>query len=249
MASVRITAGPRTGIDVPLDKPKVVFGRHSSCDCVLDHGTVSRTHFAIERVGKSFLLVDQESGNGTEVNGMRVTWTGLKNGDRIQAGPFVLVVDLPSARAADEMQSTDESQEESDSDSDRHYRRLYPSEYVEGIHHFNARRYFEAHEVWEEIWLRSHGDRKVFYQMLIQAAVGLHHYERGNARGGRGMHKAVNEKLGRLPAVFMSLDLVDFSSQFNGFFRELVEDKDSDAMRPPDKPRPQIRLLPGESAC
>src|SRR5262252_913644 len=129
MASVRITAGPRTGIDVPLDKPKVVFGRHSSCDCVLDHGTVSRTHFAIERVGKSFLLVDQESGNGTQVNGMRVTWTGLKNGDRIEAGPFVLVVDLPAAEATDQMQpKADESEEESD--CERRYRRLYPSEYL-----------------------------------------------------------------------------------------------------------------------
>jgi len=246
VASVRLIAGPRPGLEIPLDKSKVVFGRHPTCDFVLDHATVSRTHFAIERIGNGFLLVDQESGNGTLVNGMRVTWTGLKHGDRIQAGPFVLVADLPAVGPAHYGQSKpDDSDEESD--YDRRYRNLYPAEYTEGIHHFNARRYFEAHEVWEEIWLRSHGERKLFYQMLIQAAVGLHHYERGNARGGRGMYKAVSEKLERLPAVFMSLDLADFSSQFKGFFRELVDDKDAEAMQPPDRPRPQISLLPWDA--
>jgi hypothetical protein len=61
------------------------------------------------------------------------------------------------------------------------------------------------------------------------------------------MYKAVSEKLERLPAVFMSLDLADFSSQFKGFFRELVDDKDAEAMQPPDRPRPQISLLPWDA--
>ena len=122
---------------------------------------------------------------------------------------------------------------------------LYPVEYIEGIQHFNAGRYFDAHEVWEEIWLRSSGDTKVFYQMLIQTAVGLHHYERGNARGARGMHANVIEKLGRLPAVFMSLDLVDFSRQFRTFLAELIE-KNNEAP-PTDEPHPQIQLLSRDS--
>ncbi|HEY6329060.1 MAG TPA: DUF309 domain-containing protein, partial [Blastocatellia bacterium] len=56
----------------------------------------------------------------------------------------------------------------------------YPRQYSDGIIHFNSRRYYEAHEVWEEVWLESTGTEKLFYQMLIQSAVGLHHYERGN---------------------------------------------------------------------
>src|SRR5204862_3147329 len=89
----------------------------------------------------------------------------------------------------------------------------YPREYLQGIEDFNAGRYFDAHEIWEEIWLRSSGDTKLFYQMLIQAAVGLHHYERGNARGARGMNTNVTDKLGRLPSAYMSLDLVEFARQ------------------------------------
>ena len=118
----------------------------------------------------------------------------------------------------------------------------YPREYLEGIEHFNARRYFEAHEVWEEIWLRSEGETKLFYQMLIQAAVGLHHYERGNARGGRGMHNRVVEKLQLLPSFFMSLDLSDFAGQFRDFFADLIE-RNNEAAPPADKPRPSIHLL------
>jgi predicted metal-dependent hydrolase len=120
--------------------------------------------------------------------------------------------------------------------------RNYPREYLEGIEHFNARRYFEAHEIWEEIWLRSEGDARLFYQMLIQAAVGLHHYERGNARGGRGMHKRVVEKLQLLPSFYMSLDLSDFSAQFRNFFLDLIENN-NEAAPSSDKPRPLIRLL------
>ena len=125
---------------------------------------------------------------------------------------------------------------------DAEHERIYPREYIEGIEHFNARRYFEAHEIWEEIWLRSSGDTKLFYQMLIQAAVGLHHYERGNTRGGRGMHNRVVEKLQLLPSFYMSLDLADFSEQFRNFFADLIENN-IEAAPAADKPRPRICLL------
>jgi predicted metal-dependent hydrolase len=125
---------------------------------------------------------------------------------------------------------------------DAEHARRYAREYLEGIEHFNARRYYDAHEIWEEIWLRSADDTRLFYQMLVQAAVGLHHYERGNARGGRGLYARVIEKLGRLPARFMSLDLADFAGQFKTFFAELI-DYQNDAAPLDEKPRPRIRLM------
>ena len=47
--------------------------------------------------------------------------------------------------------------------------------YLEGIALFNQRRYFDAHEAWEEVWKRSTGNHKLFYQGLIQCAVALEH--------------------------------------------------------------------------
>ncbi|MEK6284897.1 MAG: DUF309 domain-containing protein [Acidobacteriota bacterium] len=252
MASLRFETGPRTGEKVLLDKDKFTFGRGKSCDCILAHPTVSREHFYLERNNGKLFLVDQGSENGTLANAERISWIELEDGDSIQAGPFKLVVEMAEARTdtvelPDELPNRDARPKESATtveplSRDATTSRLYAPQYLRGIEHFNAGRYFDAHEVWEEIWLHSSGDTKVFYQMLIQAAVGLHHYERGNARGARGMHSNVVEKLSRLPSVFMSLDLVEFSRSFNASLADLIE-RDNEAAPSPDNPRPRIRLL------
>ena len=52
--------------------------------------------------------------------------------------------------------------------------------YRRGIRHFNAREFYDAHEVWEDVWRESQGMEKRFLQGLIQAAVALHHHSTGN---------------------------------------------------------------------
>jgi len=253
MASIRFDSGPRTGERVPLDKNKVTFGRGRSSDCVLSHPTVSREHFIVERNNGKLFLVDKGSENGTHANGERVSWIELKEGDKIQAGPFTLIFETsdeqtPPADAAEESkQSSAEETSVEEAAFDTTQSAIHPSHYLQGIEHFNAGRYFDAHEVWEEIWLKSSGDTRLFYQMLIQAAVGLYHYERGNVRGARGMHANVVDKLDRLPSFLMSLDLIDFSRQFRGFFTDLIEQNDEGAP-PTDRPRPRIQLLSRDTA-
>jgi pSer/pThr/pTyr-binding forkhead associated (FHA) protein len=248
MALVKFDSGPRSGEVVSLDKPKITFGRQPSCDCVLKHPTVSREHFYIERNAGKYFAIDQESGNGTFANGTKISWLELKDGDRIQAGPFTLVVELPEKRdvrfkneaeASDRTSPLDEA--DNQPSNERSYERIYPREYLQGIKLFNTKQYFDAHEIWEEIWLRSSGETKLFYQMLIQAAVGLHHYERGNSRGARGMYKNVCEKLTRLPSFFMSVDLNEFEREFKKFFADLIE-SETETTLPPDLPRPLICL-------
>ncbi|HSE99241.1 MAG TPA: DUF309 domain-containing protein [Blastocatellia bacterium] len=243
-ALIKIDTGPQTGKKIPLDKDKITFGRHYACDCVLKHPTVSREHFYIERNAGKFFIVDQNSNNGTYANDKRVSWVELRDGDRIRAGPFMLTVEMRPEEVGVEStrQSEDVSMNEGQNYFDESHAQLYPREYLLGIEHFNSRQYFEAHEAWEEIWLRSEGDAKLFYQMLIQAAVGLHHYERGNTRGASGMHRNVCEKLSKLPAVYMSLDLANFSRQFKGFLSDLIEGG-VEGIPPAHKPRPLIRLI------
>jgi uncharacterized protein len=248
MAFIEYDSGPRAGEKVELNKARFVFGRHQACDEVILHPTVSREHFFIEITDGKFFLVDQGSGNGTFVNDERVSWVELREGDKIQAGPFTLIFKIASERGVttkfDEEEPLPGASYEGEAlrAFDAGHERVYPRQYLNGIDCFNSRSYFDAHEVWEEIWLRSTGDAKLFYQMLIQAAVGLHHYERENYRGARGMHKNVVEKLQSLPSIFMSLDLADFSRQFKSFFAELIEDEVERPL-PADKPRPIIRLL------
>lgn len=56
----------------------------------------------------------------------------------------------------------------------------------EGVLLFNRGQFYDAHEVWEDLW-RATSDPmlKTCQQGLIQAAVGLHHLGRGNMTGAR----------------------------------------------------------------
>jgi uncharacterized protein len=59
-----------------------------------------------------------------------------------------------------------------------------PEEALErGIEHFNAGRFFEAHETWEFGWHPASEPERDFWQGLIQIAVGYTHFGRGNAHG------------------------------------------------------------------
>lgn len=64
----------------------------------------------------------------------------------------------------------------------------YDSRYLAGIEHFNVCDFFEAHEVWEELWVEIEGPTRKFYQGLIQVAVCLHHFGNGNIRGARKLY-------------------------------------------------------------
>jgi uncharacterized protein len=249
MAAVRFESGTLTGVVVSLEKERTTFGRHASCDVVLSHPTVSRVHFQIELNAGKYFVVDNESGNGTFANGERVSWVELRHGDQIKAGPFSLIVEMdsrpPRVGMPGERASESGPEDVRERWYDESHRRVYPREYLEGIDYFNSERYFEAHESWEEVWLRSSDETKLFYQALIQAAVGLHHYLRGNVRGARGMYAAVIDKLPRLPRVIMSIDTVDLLRQYKEFFSALIEGNDESTL-PAGRDRPRIRLLRGE---
>src|SRR6185503_4970697 len=47
------------------------------------------------------------------------------------------------------------------------------------IHLFNTARYFEAHELFEDLWRASTGERRLVYQGLVQVCAGLVKHQRG----------------------------------------------------------------------
>jgi pSer/pThr/pTyr-binding forkhead associated (FHA) protein len=243
MAILRFASNLQREDPVDLRLDKMIFGRHLSCQCVLNNQTVSREHFFIERAGDKYFVVDSGSGNGTYVNGERVTWVELKEGDVIKAGPFFLRFE---ESLEDQKTLITQRDVEVETAFDEELKRIYPGEYLEGIRHFNAGRYFEAHEIWEDIWMRSSDEKRLFYQMLIQAAVALHHYEKDNRVGARGLYARVVEKIDRLPKIFMSLEVDDFARQFKTFFLENLENPDDISTAKVEVPRPTMHLLASE---
>lgn len=57
--------------------------------------------------------------------------------------------------------------------------------FVSGLEEFNAGNFFEAHEIWEELWNDLVGNPKVLCQGLIQIAAGYHKLAIGTPAGAR----------------------------------------------------------------
>ncbi|HAL57855.1 MAG TPA: DUF309 domain-containing protein [Bacteroidetes bacterium] len=58
-------------------------------------------------------------------------------------------------------------------------------QFQRGIREFNGRRFFEAHDILEDLWHGYRGDDRRFLQGLIQVAVGYYHFENRNLKGAR----------------------------------------------------------------
>src|SRR5579864_3414930 len=64
-----------------------------------------------------------------------------------------------------------------------------------GLRLFNEGDFFEAHEVWEDVWRAAPREEKKFLQGLIQIAVGLHHHSTGNQVGARSLLARADKNL------------------------------------------------------
>jgi predicted metal-dependent hydrolase len=83
------------------------------------------------------------------------------------------------------------------------------TEFEQGIAHFNATEFWEAHESWEALWLEADGDLVQFYQGIIQLAAAYHHCKRGTLRGGVRLFDAALRRLEPFPPRFLDLDRGD----------------------------------------
>lgn len=75
-----------------------------------------------------------------------------------------------------------------------------------GIVAFNRGDYFEAHEIWESVWVTATGPLRDFLQGLIQVSVALHHLSRGNLHGARSLIDRAETHFAPLPLPFHGVD-------------------------------------------
>jgi len=80
--------------------------------------------------------------------------------------------------------------------------------YTRGIELFNEQHFYDAHEVWEDVWRESTGDEKKFLQGLIQAAVALHHHSTGNIVGACSLLERSRKNLVVYPDDFGGIRLI-----------------------------------------
>jgi predicted metal-dependent hydrolase len=92
-----------------------------------------------------------------------------------------------------------------------------------GLELFNSQKFFEAHEIWEEIWLVESEPEKTFLQGLIQLAAAYHHYERGNPDGAESLLASGIVKLSRFPEHHHGLSIGELRATAKQWARLLGE--------------------------
>ncbi|MDP7132124.1 MAG: protein kinase [Planctomycetota bacterium] len=87
MPAIIVESGKDKGRVIPLTGfPVLMFGRNEHCQIVFDDYLASRAHFVVDSQSGQYLLIDQQTLNGTFLNGRRIGAAAMSYGDSILAG-------------------------------------------------------------------------------------------------------------------------------------------------------------------
>ncbi len=95
---------------------------------------------------------------------------------------------------------------------------------AEGVRLFNAEEYFAAHDAWEELWTEYRGPWRNLLKGLIQAAVALYHFQRGNLVGARKLCRTSRAYLQPFATESPLVNVADLLANYPAMFGELLED-------------------------
>ncbi len=89
---IEICDGPQRGTCFQLLQPVVTIGRAAGCDVVVEHESLSRQHVKLSVLPDGIRLEDQNSQNGTYVNGERISEALVPIGMSFRVGGVTLRV-------------------------------------------------------------------------------------------------------------------------------------------------------------
>ncbi|MBL0331334.1 MAG: DUF309 domain-containing protein [Chlorobiota bacterium] len=98
-------------------------------------------------------------------------------------------------------------------------KKSFQSQYELGLNEFNSGKFFESHDTLEDLWMEVRGEKRKFFQGLIQISVGMFHYIHGNFTGGenqlvRGIEK-LNEYMQSGEEIYLGIDLKSLIKQLS----------------------------------
>jgi predicted metal-dependent hydrolase len=109
-----------------------------------------------------------------------------------------------------------------------------------GITLFNAGRFWEAHEAWEEIWQGRPEDSRFFIQGLIQLAAAYHQLGKSIYRGAMIHLKQAEERLKLFPVDFLGLNVAGLLEAIRACVRHLESQSHRDVADPSGMIIPRI---------
>jgi predicted metal-dependent hydrolase len=96
---------------------------------------------------------------------------------------------------------------------EEHVERPFEEQFAHGVELFNTKQFFDCHDAFEELWMEERGERRLFLQALIQAAVGCYHLSNGNTTGAISQYQKALAKLEQYPASYLGLDAEDLTQR------------------------------------
>ncbi|HXC33343.1 MAG TPA: DUF309 domain-containing protein [Verrucomicrobiae bacterium] len=111
--------------------------------------------------------------------------------------------------------------------------------YQKGLEAFNSSQFFEAHELWEDVWRETPGPDKKFLQGLIQVAAAFHHHSRANLLGMQRQLQAGLLKLEAFPEVHGELEVEPLRHAVRGWLAAIASGAVPKEMQPPRISRPR----------
>ena len=85
--------------------------------------------------------------------------------------------------------------------------------FFEGLQAYEEKDFFEAHELWEELWSKYYLADRTLIQGLIQLAVSFVHLGNGNLNGAKSLLNKSAEKFSSFSGVHRGINIDDLKKQ------------------------------------
>lgn len=100
-----------------------------------------------------------------------------------------------------------------------HSERKYPAEYREGLRLYWAGEFWHSHEAWEDVWRRSSGAQRHFYQGLIQIDAALIHTKKAHWGGVANLLTRALSHLEHCPRRLLGMNVANLRKQVRAYRR------------------------------
>ena len=97
-ATLQLVKGKPKGKQVDVPEGTLTVGRAEDRDLIIASTRVSRQHCDIVNEAGALTVRDNDSGNGTLVNGQKVSEKMLEAGDEVTIGPLTFVVEIDGVK-------------------------------------------------------------------------------------------------------------------------------------------------------
>ena len=112
-----------------------------------------------------------------------------------------------------------------------------------GIDHFNAGRFFPAHEAWETVWKQAKGtEDEEFYKGLSQLGAGYTHYRRGNPHGAHTLMRRGLSRIRPHGPIHAGIDVATLAEAV-GEHARVIEEAEAAGEGLPEIEPPKVRTV------